>query len=250
MVAAFALAIGAAAGRLGFDSLLQRDGPDAVRGRAFARFETRFQVTWVIGGMFGLIPVAESIGLFVLAGVLGFAAVSYVGALRAASKRGMRTKLLPDSVHRELHRSRSQALSKVRGRFRKSTPASGDPPGEFPAPSERRPTGLRVSVEVDAGEPEAGRVELVRCRQHRLALPEPVEPLEPAALDDAVDECLPLVVVRALELQPEQPLDEALRLAALDAVPLHRLVDAVVGRDQPSTDRRRRRGRRSPRSPT
>ena len=41
VVAAFALAVGAAAGRLGFDSVLQRDGPDAVRGRAFARFETR-----------------------------------------------------------------------------------------------------------------------------------------------------------------------------------------------------------------
>ena len=134
VVAAFALAIGAAAGRLGFDSLLQRDGPDAVRGRAFARFETRFQVTWVIGGMFGLIPVAESLGLFVLAGVLGFAAVSYVAALRAASKRGMRTKLLPDSVHRELNRSRSQALSKVRGKFRKTppAPAPGESPGELP----------------------------------------------------------------------------------------------------------------------
>ena len=55
-------AIGAAAGRLGFDSLLQRDGPDAVRGRAFARFETRFQLVWVIGGMIGIIPFAESAG--------------------------------------------------------------------------------------------------------------------------------------------------------------------------------------------
>ena len=32
VLAAFAIGIGAAAGRLGFDSLLQRDGPDAVRG--------------------------------------------------------------------------------------------------------------------------------------------------------------------------------------------------------------------------
>ena len=29
--------------------------PDAVRGRSFARFETRFQITWVVGA---LIPVA------------------------------------------------------------------------------------------------------------------------------------------------------------------------------------------------
>jgi Na+/melibiose symporter-like transporter len=119
VVAAFALAIGAAAGRLGFDSLLQRDGPDAARGRAFARFETRFQITWVLGGMLGLIPVAEALGLFVLAGVLGFAALSYVAALRAASKRGMRSRLLPDSVHREIQRSRTNAMDKVRGRFRK-----------------------------------------------------------------------------------------------------------------------------------
>jgi len=127
VVAALALAIGAAAGRLGFDSLLQRDGPDAVRGRAFARFETRFQITWVLGGMFGLVPVAEAIGLFGLAVVLGFAALSYVAALRAASKRGMRSKLLPDSVHRELQRSRTQAIDKVRGRFRKPPPRAIEP---------------------------------------------------------------------------------------------------------------------------
>ena len=130
--AAFALAIGAAAGRLGFDSLLQRDGPDAVRGRAFARFETRFQITWVVGGILGLIPVAEAVGLFLLAGVLGFAAFSYVAALRAANKRGMRSKLLPDAVNREITRSTSSALGKVRGRFRRSGRTPTDPPLEQP----------------------------------------------------------------------------------------------------------------------
>ena len=44
----------AAVGKLAFDSILQRDAPDANRGRAFARFETRFQIMWVIGA---LIPV-------------------------------------------------------------------------------------------------------------------------------------------------------------------------------------------------
>ena len=39
-VASLAVATGAAIGRLAFDSLIQRDGPDAARGRAFARFET------------------------------------------------------------------------------------------------------------------------------------------------------------------------------------------------------------------
>ena len=39
---------GAALARLAFDSIVQRDAPDANRGRAFAQFETRFQLGWVL----------------------------------------------------------------------------------------------------------------------------------------------------------------------------------------------------------
>jgi Na+/melibiose symporter-like transporter len=120
VLAGFALAIGAGAGRLGFDSLLQRDGPDAARGRAFAKFETRFQISWVVGGMIGIIPFAEQMGLFMLAIVLGFAAVSYVAALRAARGRVMRTKLLPKAVDR------------VKRRFRKPPRRAPDPPPTEP----------------------------------------------------------------------------------------------------------------------
>ena len=63
-----------------------RDAPDAIRGRSFARFETRFQITWVAGA---LIPVAIPpvyqdlrIGLFVLAIGLGFAGLSYIAGVR------------------------------------------------------------------------------------------------------------------------------------------------------------------------
>jgi MFS family permease len=116
---AMAVAIGAAGGRLGFDSLLQRDGPDAVRGRAFARFETRFQFVWVVGGLIGIIPFAPDVGLFLLAIVLGFAAISYVAALRAARSRTARTKLLPEAVDRAITRSRERAVGEVRSRFRR-----------------------------------------------------------------------------------------------------------------------------------
>jgi Major Facilitator Superfamily len=119
MTAAFAVAVGAAAGRLGFDSLLQRDGPDAVRGRAFARFETRFQLVWVVGGLLGVIPIDAKLGLFLLSLVLLGAAVSYVTALGATRRRGTRTKLMPDSVDRALTRSRNHALDRVRKRFKK-----------------------------------------------------------------------------------------------------------------------------------
>lgn len=132
VMAAFTLALGAGAGRLGFDSLLQRDGPDAARGRAFAKFETRFQLVWVIGGIIAIIPFAKQMGLFLLAIVLGFAAVSYVAALRAARGRVMRTKLLPEAVDRTISRSRNQAVDRVKRRFRKPEPARDEPPPTEP----------------------------------------------------------------------------------------------------------------------
>src|SRR5471030_1703743 len=54
-IAAFSIAGGAACGRLVFDSLVQRDAHDAARGRAFARFETRFQIVWVVGGVLAVL---------------------------------------------------------------------------------------------------------------------------------------------------------------------------------------------------
>ncbi|MEX0663429.1 MAG: hypothetical protein WD598_01510 [Acidimicrobiia bacterium] len=93
-----AIGVGAASGKLGFDSLLQRDAPDAIRGRAFARFETRFQAMWVVGALLGLIPLDHQLGLFVLAGVLVFVALSYVAGLRAARGRVYRTTIRPKVV--------------------------------------------------------------------------------------------------------------------------------------------------------
>ncbi|MCU1498496.1 MAG: putative major facilitator superfamily transporter [Acidimicrobiales bacterium] len=67
----------AGGGKLAFDSILQRDAPDANRGRAFAKFETRFQVTWVIGA---LIPVAITMGVEV-----GFAVVLALSVIALTS---------------------------------------------------------------------------------------------------------------------------------------------------------------------
>jgi hypothetical protein len=148
VLAAFTIGIGAAAGRLGFDSLLQRDGPDAARGRAFAKFETRFQLVWVVGGVLAIIPFAKQMGLFLLALVLGFAAVSYVTALRAARGREMRTRLLPDAVDRRIARSREQAVDKVRRRFRR--PRRSSRPARGPAGG---PAAGPAGTEPPAGEP-------------------------------------------------------------------------------------------------
>ena len=99
MAIAFAIAFGAATGRIAFDSLLQRDGPEHLRGRAFARFETRFQLAWCGGA---LIPVAlldvltRRSGFFLLALVLGFAGLSYVGGLRARHLWGPHPQATPE----------------------------------------------------------------------------------------------------------------------------------------------------------
>ena len=98
MAVAFFVAIGAGAGRIAFDSLLQRDGPEHLRGRAFARFETRFQLAWVAGA---LVPVAlldvitKRTGFFLLALVLGFAGLSYVAGLRARHAWGPQPEEAP-----------------------------------------------------------------------------------------------------------------------------------------------------------
>jgi len=100
---AAALAFGSAAGKVAFDSLVQRDGPEELYGRAFARFETRFQLTWVAGA---LIPVAlldvmdSRMGLFLLRDqARPSRGLSYFGGMRsvryAPRSRGLFPRATP-----------------------------------------------------------------------------------------------------------------------------------------------------------
>jgi hypothetical protein len=86
VAAALVIGMGASAGKLAFDSLVQRDAPDASRGRAFASFETRFQVVWVAGALIPVVlPPGLRFGLLLLALVLGFAGLSYFGGVRSGA---------------------------------------------------------------------------------------------------------------------------------------------------------------------
>jgi MFS family permease len=88
IAAAASVAAATACGRVAFDSLLQRDGAESVRGRAFARFETRFQLVWVAGGVGAVVfPGGGRGGIFIVAVVLLFAGLSYVGAFRRDAPR-------------------------------------------------------------------------------------------------------------------------------------------------------------------
>jgi len=69
--------IASSAGRLCFDAIVQRDAPDADRARSFARFETQFQLAWVLGA---LIPVLHSMPL-----TFGFSVIAIVTTVAAAT---------------------------------------------------------------------------------------------------------------------------------------------------------------------
>jgi len=51
ILVALAVGLSTGAARVGFDSLVQDHAPTEQTGRAFARFETRFQVLWVAGAI-------------------------------------------------------------------------------------------------------------------------------------------------------------------------------------------------------
>jgi hypothetical protein len=81
-----AIGTGAAAGKLAFDSLIQRDAPDANWGRSFARFEMRFQFAWVLGALVPtLLHFPERLGFVVVALAAALAIAAYLIGLRSES---------------------------------------------------------------------------------------------------------------------------------------------------------------------
>jgi hypothetical protein len=77
-VLALIVGVTAQAARLSFDAIVQRDAPDANYGRSFARFETRFQLAWVVGAAVPvLIHLPLAAGYAAVAVLAGVAAVSY-----------------------------------------------------------------------------------------------------------------------------------------------------------------------------
>jgi hypothetical protein len=127
-----------AVGRLAFDSIVQRDAPDANQGRAFAQFEARFQLAWVLAG---LPPVA-----FTLPGWMGFLTVGAIGLFAMVSyfigSRAVRAgRPVPPTLSA---RARRSLVAEVRRRRRANAaqPAKGKrlpPPSGQPAPAPRRP---------------------------------------------------------------------------------------------------------------
>lgn len=139
VVLAFVVNFSSSIGRLAFDSIVQRDAPDANQGRAFARFETRFQLAWVLGCLppvFFTLP--GQVGFVVVATLGGFAAASYLIGGRAL-KAG---RPLPVSLTERAKRGVAANVAKRRG----NTPPKGTsrPPRAVrpPGPGEDRKAGF------------------------------------------------------------------------------------------------------------
>jgi len=92
----FLVAMAASVGKQAFDSMIQRDAPESNRGRLFARFESRFQVAWVIGAVIPTaIRIPITVGAWMVAVTAAATAVFYVaggfGQLSRSGKSGIST---------------------------------------------------------------------------------------------------------------------------------------------------------------
>ncbi len=154
--------VGAAGAKQAFDAIVQRDAPDANRGRSFARFETRFQLIWVGGAALGILPMPMWLGFLGVAAIALFAAISYTAgsrgaqqlSLRRLTRRGGRTRKAHDLGFNEdlpptIVTPRPSSASR---------PAPAEPAPPFMPPSIATPTDpadLDPTV-VDGREPESG----------------------------------------------------------------------------------------------
>jgi MFS family permease len=131
----------AALGRLAFDSIVQRDAPDANQGRAFAQFETKFQLAWVLGGVLPVIyaPDTEGDGPigFAIVGAIGlFASVSYI----LGTRRVRAGKPIPEPFGKRARRQLAAEIERRKLKRDGMTPTTGtDRPLPPPMPGTRAP---------------------------------------------------------------------------------------------------------------
>ncbi|MBS1848234.1 MAG: hypothetical protein JST73_08135 [Actinobacteria bacterium] len=146
IVLAGVVGLAATGGKQAFDSILQRDAPEANRGRAFARFETRFQIFWVVGAVVAIIPMGLELGFLIIFAASAFATFSYgVGMLAARQRSGapptvataaaVEVEAKMAAVSGAARRSAGRTVRSMRNRVRSDRSDRTEPP----APNE--PTG-------------------------------------------------------------------------------------------------------------
>ena len=94
------IGLAAGSGKLAFDSMVQRDVPPLARGRAFARFESGFQLSWAMGGLLAvLVPMALSTGFVTIGGIGLLGALAFARG-SVSARRGTLPAWWPGSAPR------------------------------------------------------------------------------------------------------------------------------------------------------
>jgi len=100
-VLAMVVGFGASASKVAFDAIVQRDAPNSNYGASFARFETRFQIAWVLGALISVLLVVwmpPRIGFLIIGAAAIFAAASFLVGFRTL--RGAHGVNVPWGVRR------------------------------------------------------------------------------------------------------------------------------------------------------
>ncbi len=122
----------AALGRLGFESIVQRDAPEANQGRAFALFETRFQLSWAVAAFVAVALQAPGAVGLALVGIGALGTLIHVrirqqrpdATPRRRPSRGRRLRVPKGGTRRGGRSSESGRQGGTTGRSR-STKRSG-----------------------------------------------------------------------------------------------------------------------------
>ncbi len=130
MIAA-AVALVSASAKLAFDALVQRDAPHADHGRAFATYEARFQLLWVVGALAGvLLPFPLRLGFGLVA-----ATALAAGALFVVGRRAIAAGVAPPTLGAAVIRAMSEPVSAGTSAQPGASPASGAVGATGAAPS-------------------------------------------------------------------------------------------------------------------
>jgi hypothetical protein len=157
-----------AVGKLAFDSIVQRNAPDANQGRAFAQFETKFQLAWVMAGIVPvLVPIPGALGFAVVGGLALFAVATYLVSMRRIQLGRPLPATLGSRAKRELRR-RVEQRREGTPTVGTSRPGRGRNAGGRPTGTRRdpllSPPDPRSRGEAPRRPPRAGRRRRLRAR--------------------------------------------------------------------------------------